>query len=86
MKHKTLATVISALLINTVCSLVDPDYAEAIAAVEKDWVSANDSKFKDRNAQLATWWQVFGDPILDKLIAEARAQLGVAVGNEYPQK
>jgi NodT family efflux transporter outer membrane factor (OMF) lipoprotein len=103
MKQKTLATVISALLINTGCSLVGPDYAEPIAAIEKDWVSANTPALKQRNAQLATWWNIFNDPVLDKLIAEARAQnlslqvagvrifearaqLGIAVGNEYPQK
>jgi len=103
MKHKTLVTVISTLFINTGCSLVGPDYAEPIAVVEKDWVSANTPALKQRNAQLATWWKVFNDPVLDKLIAEARAQnlslqaagvrifearaqLGIAVGNEYPQK
>ncbi|MDD1615902.1 MAG: NodT family RND efflux system outer membrane lipoprotein [Methylococcaceae bacterium NSP1-2] len=105
MNHKkltTLASIISALLINSGCSLVGPDYVEPSAAIEKDWVSANNPKLKQRNAQLATWWKVFNDPILDKLITEARsqnldlqtagvrifearAQLGIAVGSEYPQ-
>jgi NodT family efflux transporter outer membrane factor (OMF) lipoprotein len=105
MKHKkltTLASIISALLINSGCSLVGPDYEKPEAAIEKDWVSANDPKLKQRNAQLATWWKIFNDPVLDKLIAEARsqnldlqtagvrifearAQLGIAVGSEYPQ-
>lgn len=103
MKQKTLATLISALLINTGCSLVGSDYVVPIAAVQQNWVSANNPALKDRNAQLATWWKVFNDPVLDKLIAEARAQnlslqaagvrifearaqLGIAVGNEYPQQ
>ncbi len=105
MNHKkltTLASIISALLINNGCSLVGPDYVEPEAAVQKDWVSSNDPKLKQRNAQLATWWKVFNDPVLDKLITEARsqnlslqaagvrifearAQLGIAVGTEYPQ-
>lgn len=102
MKHKTLTTIISALLINSGCSLVGPDYVQPDAAIQKDWVSASDPKLVQRNAQLATWWKVFNDPILDKLIAEARsqnlslqaagvrifearAQLGITVGTEYPQ-
>jgi NodT family efflux transporter outer membrane factor (OMF) lipoprotein len=54
------------------------------------------------SADLSKWWQVFNDPVLDSLIAnayqqnlslreagtrvlQARAQLGIAVGNFFPQ-
>jgi NodT family efflux transporter outer membrane factor (OMF) lipoprotein len=101
MNKKLTALSIIALL-NGCSSLVGPDYVEPDAVVQKDWVSGTSSNLDHRTAQLATWWKVFNDPILDELIIEARsqnfslqtagarilearAQLGIATGLEYPQ-
>ena len=84
------------------CTMVGPDYIEPETPIAKDWISSTNPDFKQRATQLATWWTVFNDPVLNKLISEARsqnlslqaagvrilearAQLGVAVGSEYPQ-
>ena len=81
---------------------VGPDFAPPPAAVSKNWLDANDQRVKTESATYRNWWQVFGDPALDRLIdtayrqnlslkiagvrvLEARAQLGIAVGNFYPQ-
>jgi NodT family efflux transporter outer membrane factor (OMF) lipoprotein len=102
MNHKKkLATIITVTLISG-CELVGPDYIKPEETLQKDWISAPASKLDKRNAQLATWWKVFNDPVLNKLITEARsqnltlqatgarifearAQLGIATGLEYPQ-
>jgi NodT family efflux transporter outer membrane factor (OMF) lipoprotein len=108
-KFTTLASAISVLLMTNACSLVGPDYSEPKTALQKDWVSSKNAGESphckvctQRNPQLATWWKIFNDPVLDKIITEARsqnlslqaaglrifearAQLGIAAGNEYPQ-
>lgn len=98
---KTLLVSMMGLL--SACSMVGNDYSTPDAPIAKDWISATHPAFKQRSAQLATWWTVFNDPVLNQLIKEARtqnlsleaagvrilearAQLGVAVGSEYPQR
>jgi NodT family efflux transporter outer membrane factor (OMF) lipoprotein len=72
-KKTSLASFITAALLASSCSLVGPDYATPEAAIEKNWASSPDGvDKKDSGKLLATWWQVFHDPVLDKLIAEAR--------------
>ena len=71
-KKTALASFITIALFSSSCSLVGPDYATPEAAIEKNWVSSPSGVNNKDIAKLATWWQVFHDPILDKLIAEAR--------------
>jgi NodT family efflux transporter outer membrane factor (OMF) lipoprotein len=102
MKQRLLTAMISLALLNA-CTMVGPDYVEPEAPqLANDWISSTNPEFKQRASQLAIWWKVFDDPVLDKLIGEARsqnlslqaagvrilearAQLGIAVGSEYPQ-
>jgi NodT family efflux transporter outer membrane factor (OMF) lipoprotein len=81
---------------------VGPDYIKPAAPEPSAWIEKEDPKLKSEPADFATWWTVFNDPVLDKLIdtayqqnldlriagiriLEARAQLGIAVGDQYPQ-
>ncbi len=95
-----LSALVSLLL--TSCTTLGPDFETPESEVEKEWIDIGDSKVKSDSDDLAEWWSVFNDPILDSLIAsayqqnltlqiaglrvlEARAQLGIAKGNLYPQ-
>lgn len=90
-------------LVATGCTLVGPDFVRPEAPLTEDWIETDQPAIKGEPADLAAWWQVFNDPILDALIEtayrqnlslqiaglrilEARAQLGIAVGNLYPQQ
>jgi NodT family efflux transporter outer membrane factor (OMF) lipoprotein len=86
------------------CAMVGPDYIKPPTAPEqKEWIEQKDPKIKVAPTDLANWWLVFDDPVLNSLveqayqqnlplriaglrILEARAQLGIAYGNLYPQQ
>src|SRR5262245_37920408 len=53
---------------------VGPDYAPPPAPVASEWIDAADPRIKSEPAQLAEWWQVFNDPILNHLIDTAYQQ------------
>ena len=101
-KLRPLVSIMTAALLSSSCSLVGPDYVKPEGAVEAKWINQSSPEISKCTAELATWWKVFNDPILDKLITEARqqnlslhvagtrilearAQLGIATGAEYPQ-
>ena len=90
------------VLVGTAGCAVGPDYVKPAAPEPQAWIEKADPKVKSEPAAFATWWKIFNDPVLDKLvdtayrqnldlriagirILEARAQLGVVVGNLYPQ-
>jgi NodT family efflux transporter outer membrane factor (OMF) lipoprotein len=81
---------------------VGPDFVQPKAPVPEQWQEAGGAAVTRKPAEQIRWWEVFGDPVLGKLIEtavesnyslkiaglrvlEARAQLGIAVGNLYPQ-
>jgi NodT family efflux transporter outer membrane factor (OMF) lipoprotein len=81
---------------------VGPDYIRPELPEQQQWIEEADPSILTDPADTDTWWTVFNDPVLDKLvhtaarqnlslriagirILEARAQLGIAVGNLYPQ-
>lgn len=81
---------------------VGPDYQPACAPVACHWIDANDQRVRTSNDDLAGWWTVFGDPLLNDIIVRAynqnltlreagyrimaaRAQLGIASGQFFPQ-
>jgi NodT family efflux transporter outer membrane factor (OMF) lipoprotein len=86
------------------CAMVGPDYIKPPPAPEqKEWIEQKDPKIKAEPTDLSNWWEVFDDPVLNRLveqayqqnlplriaglrILEARAQLGIAYGNLYPQQ
>jgi NodT family efflux transporter outer membrane factor (OMF) lipoprotein len=82
--------------------MVGPDYKSPPAPVAAKFLEANQPSVETRRQEYETWWRVFHDPVLDRLIdiayhqnltlvaagtqvLEARAQLGVAIGEFYPQ-
>jgi NodT family efflux transporter outer membrane factor (OMF) lipoprotein len=84
------------------CIQVGPDFAPPTAAVSDQWMEQGDPRVDSTRAIDETWWTVFDDGVLDRLIdtaykqnlpllsagvrvLQARAQLGVAIGQFYPQ-
>jgi NodT family efflux transporter outer membrane factor (OMF) lipoprotein len=90
------------LLLTCGCLKVGPDFGKPEAAVAPQWLEAGDNRLQPGPANYSHWWQVFNDPVLNRLIDTAyrenltlrlagvrvlgaRAQLGIAVGEIYPQ-
>ena len=82
--------------------MVGPDYQSPPAPVAVKFLEANQPSVDTRRQEYETWWRVFDDPTLDRLIQiaynqnltlvaagtrvlQARAELGVAIGDFYPQ-
>ena len=85
------------------CTLIGPDYERPDSAREAAWLEKGDTRLNSRPADYRSWWKLFKDPVLDRLIEtayrqnlplqvaglrvlEARAQLGIAVGDFFPQQ
>lgn len=81
---------------------VGPNYKTPPAPVAEDWIDAIDKRVRTDTDDLAGWWTVFGDSLLNQLmvnayqqnltlrqagfrIMAARAQLGIATGQFFPQ-
>src|SRR4029079_3252652 len=81
---------------------VGPAYKPPCAPVARHWIDADDKRVRTGNDDLAGWWTVFGDPLLNDIILRAynqnltlreaayrimaaRAQLGIANGQFFPQ-
>jgi NodT family efflux transporter outer membrane factor (OMF) lipoprotein len=47
---------------------VGPNYHGATACVEDHWIDATDARIRQDPVDLAHWWTVFQDPVLDGLI------------------
>ncbi|MFZ0927155.1 MAG: efflux transporter outer membrane subunit [Syntrophobacteraceae bacterium] len=90
------------LLLVAGCAKVGPNYSRPATEMNENWLEAQENRIKTGPREYRAWWQVFKDPILDRLIEtayrenlnlrvaglrvlEARAQLGAAVGQLYPQ-
>jgi len=56
------------------CSLIGPDYHRPEAPISPSWVEADDARTTAAGVDTARWWHVFDDPVLDRLIVDARAQ------------
>src|SRR3954471_2772418 len=81
---------------------VGPNFKSADAPVACSWIDANDKRVRSTSDDLAAWWTVFDDPLLNDIIGRAynqnltlreagyrvmaaRAQLGIANGQFFPQ-
>ncbi|MDZ4817536.1 MAG: efflux transporter outer membrane subunit [Planctomycetota bacterium] len=53
---------------------VGPNYGRAPAPVATDWIDSTDVRLRPETPDLAHWWTVFNDPILNTLVAEAYSQ------------
>ena len=101
-RRARLAALVCLLALVAGCTKLGPDFTTPPAPDAEDWLEADDAKVKPETEDYSTWWTVFDDPVLNKLIDiaykqnlplqiagirifEARARLGIAVGNQYPQ-
>lgn len=81
---------------------VGPNYRKPPAMIADHWIDEADKRVRTDCDDLAAWWAVMNDPMLDELIVfayqqnltlreagfriiEARAQLGIAIGEFFPQ-
>jgi len=81
---------------------VGPNYHKPPAMIAAHWIDEADKRVRTDCDDLAAWWAVMNDPLLDELIVyayqqnltlreagfriiEARAQLGIAIGEFFPQ-
>jgi NodT family efflux transporter outer membrane factor (OMF) lipoprotein len=82
--------------------MVGPNFQRPKAAVSANWLEGTDPRISPEPATYRNWWNVFNDPVLDRLVEhayrenlplrsagvrvlQARAQLGIAIGEFYPQ-
>lgn len=62
------------LLVLAGCSAVGPEYERPELSVNPGWLEAELQQFETTPAELARWWEVLDDPVLDQLVATAIAQ------------
>jgi len=96
------ACLIATVMVLPGCITVGPDYIKPDGPVSEGWIEKETPSINSISPDLSSWWEVFGDPVLDKLIEdacnqnlplqiagvrilEARARLGIATGERYPQ-
>lgn len=101
-KSRRQCVLLAAVFILSGCIKVGPDFHRPDVAVPSDWTEAEGGQGNTGPADYRSWWQVFNDPILDRLIdhayrenltlrvagarvLEARALLGIVVGEYFPQ-
>jgi NodT family efflux transporter outer membrane factor (OMF) lipoprotein len=53
---------------------VGPNYAPPPPLVTDKWIDADDPKVRPGNPNIASWWEVFEDPVLTRLIHDASEQ------------
>lgn len=53
---------------------VGPEYVEPDIRIDSEWIDYQSENIARTDADLTEWWRVFEDPVLDRLITEARAQ------------
>ncbi|MBA4020084.1 MAG: transporter [Pirellula sp.] len=53
---------------------VGPNYATPRAPVAADWIDATDKRVRTDTDDLAGWWTVLNDPLLDQLMVDAYRQ------------
>jgi NodT family efflux transporter outer membrane factor (OMF) lipoprotein len=88
--------------LTTACAPVGPDFVRPESMSNESWSDYVREDFQFDPQDQVEWWDVFNDPVLNELVAnarqnnnnirlaglavlEARAALGIARGNRYPQ-
>jgi outer membrane protein TolC len=81
--RRLLAGALLATILGSGCNLrqwvdngykVGPNYCKPPAPVESEWIDYRDPRVKSEAPDLAEWWRVFQDPVLDSLIEMAYQQ------------
>ena len=55
------------------CTTVGPDLEPLQPDAEMDWIAATEAGLEPAAEVPEQWWEIFGDPVLDELVATARA-------------
>lgn len=63
----------AALLFVAACQPVGPDFVRPEPEAAPDWAQPLGAGLETGPVELAEWWRVFGDPVLDELVATALA-------------
>lgn len=85
---RRLAALASACLLTLVCASgctgvreyyrngfkVGPNYKRPAAPVADEWIDSQSSRVSSESRDYRTWWTVFNDPVLDRLIQTAYSQ------------
>jgi NodT family efflux transporter outer membrane factor (OMF) lipoprotein len=53
---------------------VGPNYSPPGAPLPGEWVDARDPKVRQGDPNLSTWWDVFDDPVLNRLLQESYSE------------
>ena len=61
-------------LVLQACTKVGPDFETIAAPTQDNWIDRPAEPFAGEPEDLATWWQVFDEPILTELIQTAYKQ------------
>ncbi len=63
-----------AILLAGGCTMIGPDFTKPEAKVAEQWSDAKDQGVSRQPVRDAEWWQVFNDPVLNRLIENAYEQ------------
>ncbi len=67
-------SLILCLAMLTACATVGPDFKKPEPMIEDDWIEKKSPKIKTESGDYSSWWEVFQDPVLDRLIEMANDQ------------
>ena len=56
------------------CTTLGPDFETPDSDVSEEWIDIEDNNVTSEPSDVADWWKVFNDPILDSLITSAYKQ------------
>ncbi len=59
------------LIFLNACAMVGPDFTPPKADVAPEWAESRDTRVKKDLPDYKSWWQVFGDPVLEGLVRTA---------------
>ena len=71
MRHCKPFLLLSILLLLPGCVKVGPNFTRPPVAVSQAWLDAGDQRVKPEPTEYRNWWQIFNDPVLDRLIERA---------------
>ena len=70
----SIAAVVACVLALPGCAKLGPDFKRPDVALADQWADAADPTLKLDATAAQAWWQVFGDPVLDRLVESAYRQ------------
>jgi len=74
LRHRLTVTTVSVLLLLVGCTTVGPDFESPQATSPATWLETATTELEPAAPVPERWWEIFGDPVLDELVATAREQ------------